>query len=374
MNSLRVFNRQAGFVITIAALLLGLVVPTIASAAQVTERSIELSSSSKAATGVTYTVKFTATGEAAAFVIDFCSDSPLIPSTCTAPSGFTLAGASTETAGYTINANSTASKLIVESALAEDEDVELVLEDVTNPTAAGSLYARIVTYDTAGHAEAYASGALGTGAVDSGSVAMNITDTIGVSAAVLESMVFCVSGATIPADCGSTTSTAITIGETAGSGKALVSNAISTGDIYAQISTNASGGAVVNLKSNALGCGGLLRAGAPSACDILPALDDGIVAGEAKFGVLVASSADTGSNPNGTFQAISGYNDTDYVLNFDDEEGTGVTSIYGDPILDTDGAPANNKNAKLTFGASVSNSTPAGLYSADLSLIATGKF
>jgi hypothetical protein len=28
----------------------------------------------------------------------------------------------------------------------------------------------------------------------------------------------------------------------------------------------------------------------------------------------------------------------------------------------------------LTFGASVSNDTPAGLYATDLSLIATGKF
>jgi hypothetical protein len=29
---------------------------------------------------------------------------------------------------------------------------------------------------------------------------------------------------------------------------------------------------------------------------------------------------------------------------------------------------------KITFGASIANDTPAGKYSADLSLIATGKF
>jgi hypothetical protein len=53
---------------------------------------------------------------------------------------------------------------------------------------------------------------------------------------------------------------------------------------------------------------------------------------------------------------------------------TGVTSTYGDSLLDTANLPVNNKNVQITFGASVSNLTPAGLYSADLSLIATGKF
>jgi hypothetical protein len=55
-------------------------------------------------------------------------------------------------------------------------------------------------------------------------------------------------------------------------------------------------------------------------------------------------------------------------------DATGVTSTYGDPILDTAGAPVNNMGMPLTFGASAANDTAAGLYSADLSLIATGKF
>lgn len=53
---------------------------------------------------------------------------------------------------------------------------------------------------------------------------------------------------------------------------------------------------------------------------------------------------------------------------------SGVTSTYGDQFLTTSGAPALNKNMTLTFGASAANNTPAGSYSADLSLIATGKF
>ena len=120
-----------------------------------------------------------------------------------------------------------------------------------------------------------------------------------------------------------------------------------------------------------------MRAGDGEACDIAPALDQGIEAGQARFGVKIAAAADTGVNPNGVLQAAA---DSFYVttsrfsLNYVTGNGSGVTSVFGDPFLDTDGAPANGKNVALTFGASVANNTPAGLYSADLSLIAVGKF
>lgn len=52
----------------------------------------------------------------------------------------------------------------------------------------------------------------------------------------------------------------------------------------------------------------------------------------------------------------------------------GVTSPFGDRFLETAEAPANNKNMALTFGVAASNNTPAGNYSADLSLIAVGTF
>lgn len=377
MNSLRVFNRQAGFVIAIAALLLALVLPTLASAAQVTERSVALSSSATTATGVTYKVKFTAVQAAGAFVIDFCSNSPIVLESCTAPTGFDASAAATATANYSI-ADKTTSKVVVASTITASQQVEVDVSGITNPSATGQLYARIITYDTSANAIAnYTTTALGGGAADTGSVAIAITNKIAVSAAVLESMLFCVSGTTIPADCASTTSTALKIGETTGTAKALSAGAVSTGDIYTQLSTNAASGAVVNLKSSATDCGGLLRAGdVTGACDIKPALQTGITLGQAKFGVLANAEADTGTSPTGLLQAVtgSGYNGTTYALNYVAGNGSGVTSVFGDPFLDTNTAPANNKNMKLTFGASVTNSTPAGLYSADLSLIATGKF
>lgn len=379
MNSFRLFDYRARRVVVSVALLLATIVPalvpTFVGAAQVTGRSIALSSSSKAATGVTYTVNFTAVGAAGAFVVDFCSDSPVIGEACTPPSGFSASSAASTSTGFTDVTGST-SKIIVAGTINASDNVSVAITGITNPSAAGPLYARIVTYDTKTDAQAYTSTSLGTGNVDQGSVAVSITDTVGVSGAVLESMTFCAANQAISANCGDAGTTGhepiLKLGETVGSTVALDPDHLSTGDIYTQISTNAVNGAVINLKSG-VSCGGLKRVGA-STCDIAPAGTGSFTAGTAKFGLKAVAATDTGTNPNGTLQTTGNYNGSDYVLNYVAGDASGVTSVYGDPILNTNNQPANNKNMKLTFGASVANNTPAGNYSADISLIATGKF
>ncbi|MEO7904291.1 MAG: hypothetical protein ABIR91_00690 [Candidatus Saccharimonadales bacterium] len=252
---------------------------------------------------------------------------------------------------------------------------------ITNPSASGPLYARIVTYDTKVNAATYTPTDLKSGATDQGGVAMSITDTIGVSGTVLETMTFCVSGATIAKDCtGTLTAPVLTLGETVGSIKALSVGAVSSGTINAHISTNATSGAIISLKSSTIGCGGLLRAGAASpavGCGIKPALALDVIAGQSRFGVKTATATDSvDATATGVLQPVSGsnYNSTTYALNYTDGDTAGVTSTYGDKFLDTNGAPVNNKNMALTFAASIDNDTPAGAYSADLSMIATGKF
>ena len=376
VRQLTLAGNRARFVALAIAVLTLAFLPVLAAAAQVTSRSIELSTTSKAATGVTYTVGFTAPAAAGAFVIDFCSNSPVIGASCTAPTGFNAASAASTTTGFTDVTGST-SQVVVAGTINASDNVSVVLTGLTNPSAAGTMYARIVTYDTKAHAQAYTSTALGTGNVDEGGVAISITDTVAVSGAVMESLTFCVSKAAISANCTGTDAPVLKLGETVGDVVALVPTAVSTGVINTQISTNAASGAVVRLKSNAANCGGMLRAGAPSACDIVPALQTGIAAGEAKFGVKTATATDTPAvGANGAFQPVtgSGYNNSTYALNYVSGDATGVTSIFGDPFLDTNNLPANNKNMALTFGASATNSTPAGTYSADISLIATGKF
>lgn len=387
MQSFYVVRRQAGFVVAIAALLLALVVPALASAAEVTARSITLSSASKGAEDVSYKVQFTPAANAGAVLIDFC-DGPSIGATCNAPVGLDVTSAEIAS-GFTIVAGAEddatdANTLVASGTLTAGTPVTITIDDIDNPDAEGTIYARIVTYDTSVNALGYVStesNATDTNRVDTGSVAIAIHDTIAVSGAVNESLTFCVSSKDIDVNCTLDEDSAPTLELGAGSGatKALSSGELSTGDLYAQISTNAVSGAIVNLKSSALDCGGLINSSNIDECFITPSpLVDGLAAGKAMFGVIVNASTDpnNGEDSDGAFQVATGasYNDTNYFMNYVDENASGVTSVFGDPFLDTDGAPASNKNMKLTFGASISNSTPAGKYSTDLSLIATGKF
>lgn len=398
MKSLRFLDRQTGYSLTAVATLLAMLVPGLvpafASAAQVTTRSVTLSSATANASGVTYEVKFTAVGAAAGFVLDFCNDSPVPGQTCTKPTGFSTAGVGTSTGSTTVAAANTNRSVVVTKAITGSENVDVVLTGIHNPTDATTaeanegFYARIITYsdmtsDTPGDggADEYTATDLKALAVDNGGVAMAITDNIGVTAAVRESMTFCVSGTVIDQDCGANggdplTAPTLVLGEAVGgTARALTPTALSTGSVYTQLSTNAATGAVVNLKSGT-DCGGLKRVGA-STCDIIPAAGD-FTFGAAKFGVKTATSSGTSgyADASGTLipYTASGYNDSGYNLNFDDGDTTGVTSTYGDPFIFSNNLPVNNQNMQLTFGASVSNNTPAGTYSTSLNLIATGKY
>jgi hypothetical protein len=380
------------------ALLLSAVLPVLTpsfvAADQVSGRSIALSSSVADASNVTYQVKFTPVQAAGAFVIDLCSDTPLIGAACGTSTGLVVTGADTDSAGTTAgvtDVTGTGHQIIVTVPMSAGVEVSLNITGIHNPSAAGPLFARILTYTNATAAGNYASADPDNGGADlhkdDGGVALSITNNIGVSGAVLETLSFCISGANsggnnIAAGCtGTLTPPTLELGELSGSVKALSSSAVSTGSIYTQISTNAVSGAVVRLKSDSTGCGGLSRIGAASiaaGCGILPANTAngyGITAGQAKFGVVTTTATDEGT-ASGAYQpaASSGYGTTNYALNWAADNLTGVTSPYGDPFLDTNNAPVNNKEMQLTFGASINDSTPAGKYSANLSLIATGKF
>lgn len=392
MGSFRIFRRQTVNSLMVFGLLAATIVsgflPALAWADQVTERSIALSSSSKGATNVTYEINFKSVSAGGAFAVFFCSNTPLLGDTCDAPSGFSVSAATSATSGFTDVTAPSANQLVVAGTIGAATPISVDVDNIDNPTAAGPLYARIVTFDSKANAtSASASSETNTGAVDNGGVAMSITDSVSVSGKVLESMTFCVSGPStvdntnpLGAGCINATTPSLLLGETVGTVKALSSGAVSTGDVYTQISTNAIGGAVVYIKSDNV-CGGLARFNVTT-CDIAPAQKTDITQGQAKVGVLVAadSATDTTLNATGTFEAVagSGYNATTYALNYVSGGASGVTSVYGDPILDTGATGSetqpSNKNMKLTFGASIAGNTPAGNYSNSYSLVATGKF
>jgi len=395
MGSFRVFNQRNGRLATLAALSVATVtqafIPALVSADQITDRSVALSSASAQATDVSYTVSFTAVQAAGAYVVEFCTNTPLIGQDCTAPTGMVATNAAKGTDGNTTATAVTgaANKLTVTNAITASQAVKDTFTGITNPQDAGTVYARIVTYDNPTNAGNYSSTLTSTtGVKDQGSVALSITDSMGVSGDVLETMQFCVSGdnaqtpGSTPFSAGcvdtggnSVTKPALNLGEKNGSVTALDSGHVSTGLVFTQMSTNAQGGAVVYLKSSTTGCGGLTLAGT-GACNIKP-LTTGAAdfAGTAAFGVKLGADVDSGTgSARQAFIHDGSYGSTNYFMNYVAGDATGVTSTYGDPILTTDGTQVNSQDMQLTFGASIAPNTPAGRYSADLSLIATGTF
>jgi len=391
MKSLKIFDRRLGSVGASIVMLLGILVPGLipmaASADTLSSRSIDMSSSIADASGAEYTINFTTATAAEGFVVDFCTNSPFEEDSCTAPSGLSLGGTitvPTNGIGTLTTTGTSGNHLIIKGDAAQSAAgvTAINVGTVHNPTATGIVYARIYSFDTGTFT--YTS-ATDVGAYkDYGGVAVNYTDGIGVTAAVREKLIFCVSKAdpTQLPTCDSDnsgvgiTDPSLTLGEGTVGNQALDSGHVSTGLNYSQISTNASGGAVVNIK-NSNSCGGLHRTSQADAsnCEIAPVgiTAAAITAGQAKFGVELGAPAGTTSNNSGVIAKDANY-DGNYGMGYVAGNATGVSSTYGDPLYTTSGAPANNMTVPMTFGASVSNDTPAGIYTATINLIATGTF
>lgn len=387
MKSLKLFQKQVGTLAAAMVMALTPLVPAwVASADTATGRSVALSSAAKGATNVNYKVSFTTVNAAGAVVVQFCT-SPTIGTTCTAPTGMDASSAGTSTASATV-ASKTVNSATVTYTMAAATAISIDLTGITNPTnpsPTGVFYARIITYDTPVNAATYTDTDLKTGAQDQGSVAISVSDTVAVSGAVLETMTFCVAKNVIDPNCDLTTTPnpapVVKLGQTVGDVTALQPGVLSLGSAWTQLTTNAASGAVVNMQSDAADCGGLLRAGALGVCDIAASGATGTVAAnDAKFGVKLSASSAAPAAPvnsvSGVLQpaATSSYTTTAYSMNFVPGNATGVTSVYGDPIIDSNSLPVSNQNMQLEFAASVNSTTPAGVYSANLSLIATGKF
>lgn len=342
------------------------VVPTLVSADTISTRSIELGSSTKSNPNTSYKVTFTTSASAAstgAFALDFCTTS-VVNTTCTEPAGINTENVSGVGGTATPTNSNKGVKVVLTEAAEASEEVEVTLSGITNPSATGVMYARIVTYtdgdaDTGEGGQYYYTSPSSVGThLDDGSVALTITDGFSVNGSVLESLTFCVANNadTIETGCtGTLTAPDITLG--AGGVLTLAPN---EGSLKTQVSTNAVSGVVVSLKNSTLG-GGLARPGVTS--DITPlttaTTDQTFPTGTAKFGLKLG-------NLNGATVG-SGYSATEYYLSSD------VTSPYGSPVYSAAG-PVSDATADLTFAATMSNTTPAGNYSAQLSLIATGTF
>lgn len=369
---------------------------------QLLNRSLEMSDSAVSGTSITsgvgsgtkvvYKLTFdpSATANVGAIIIDFCSNSAIPGDTCTAPTGFntnyatlsannqTNLGAgsfSVVTSGTGVTL-STASRVVLSrgTATAPTTGATLALGDgsangITNPSGTpGTFYARIYTY--AANPAAFTSTSIGT-PIDIGGVALSTANVITITARVQEQLIFCVSGAAPTSNCGGTSAPALAIGHTVGGGTQPIidSSAVNSGSVYSQISTNADHGAAVRMHTST-SCGGLSNDGGAS-CDIPPvgsgaATASTMTAGTSAFGLQVG--AVTGST------VAAPYNGTGTSYGLDSTTaGANATTTFGSQVYSVPG-PVSNMGHTWTFGATAANTTPAGLYSANISVIATGQF
>ena len=371
----------------------------VAANGQVTSRSIQLNDSSAGATAK-YNIKFSTTGVTTigGIIVDICDDTPIIGSTtCTYPAGFNWALAPTLNVTGGMGAGWVAAGLagggggnyqvlkltnVTPQATAPGTPVNFDISGVINPTAAAShsYYARIVTFDTSANLTSQytttgtARAASFANQVDYGGVALSTAVPISVTAKIMETMQFCTSAAAPTAVCGGTSVPAVTLGH--GSPLMLDSSAIDTQTVYSQISTNATNGYAIRMRSNNA-CGGLSKDGGTT-CP-LPAINSGgaspflMVAGTAAFGMhaTAGTQVPSGALTNSVTATYAGAGsnyafDTTTALD-------NVTATYGNNVI-TNGSVASSVNNSYTFAATAAAVTPAGIYIANETMIATGTF
>lgn len=338
-------------------------------AAQVTARSIKISSSLADANNVMYGVGFTTatTGNVGGIVIDFCSNTPIVGDSCTAPGGFDVnestltVNAQSGITGLSVDAATTANKLILArtaSSISSGTAVYFDLGNTTNalhnPTANASFYARIYTYATTAAAQGHNQGTP-TGYADYGGIAMSTASIINITARVMEQLTFCVYNTT----CGDDPS--ITIGHAVGTATVISETAIDVADVNFSISTNANGGASIRMKGDTLksGSNDINAAGTPAVT---------FVAGTEAFGLRIAT-------PGTNITATSPYNGAagDYGLVVTGGGSNDVTATYGGQIAALSG-PVNSSVTTVRFAATASATTAAGTYTAAEQLLAFGTF
>lgn len=338
-------------------------------------------------TAVTYQVTFTpATTGADSLIIDFCSNSSIISGACTAPTGMNVSTvgftAGTGTANWALGTGS-ASQVRLNSDTTGTPlgttAVDFTLTGVVNPSTLGSFWARIYTYDNQTYGGATPTGYvsptdLGTAMLDYGGFALSTTELINISATVMETLTFCTSKVAPTATCTGTTTPNLVLGH--GTPEVLDSTVVDTDDAYFQVSTNALTGATVRMKShNACANGGLSRDGGAT-CPIpgigafaLPA------AATALFGMQITSVAGGIGTvvPDSDYDGIT--SPTFFGMGNQTIGGTNdPTSLYGANIASTNGTASSDVNTQMTFGAQAAVTTPAGVYTVNESLIATGTF
>lgn len=394
-----------------------------ASAAQLTSRSVTISTSQFGATA-NYAFAFTVPAAGTAIqgiLFEFCT-TPI--GTCTAPGGtfdvssatvngtqtFTNATAFTDSGsldeGACTEATNTANVFCAERADATAEGATakaIQLDSITNLSTEDTVYVRIGTYSDTAFATA----------VDSGVVAMATVNQLVTTGRVQENLEFCIAAIddddalpTDPADCiANMNDTTVDIGVIDNTAAAIspVEPTATNGadDDYgiASLTTNASAGAALTFFSNTAGSGSNQLAGfrvTGATCNasdttltdqcFRPAANAGTnfdTSDGERFGIQIPCIDTT----QGTTSALVGdaaYDNTDGVTTSSADCENPSAGDTGDTFAWWDGSnadliasstgPVHDEVVKIRFGAIASATTPTGSYTVTTTYIATPTF
>lgn len=337
--------------------LLVLVRPISVSAAQITSRSLDISSSDGGATGVTYTFTFTVPSSTVlqSFQAEICTTAS---GSCTTPTGWTGASADLasqptnygDASGWTDASTATALKMAKTGNTAAPSGSQTVaFSGVTNPTADnGTFFARITTYSD----DAYST------AVDSGVVAGSTAAQINFTASVDETLVFCTGTSGITnSSCTGATGSSVAFGT-------LSSSSAKTGTSQIGIGTNAPNGFAITVNGSTLTCGAC--SGSPTiTANATPATYS---VGTEQFGMnMVANTSPSsfGANPSGSGDSVPS---ADY-----DTDGE-FTFVTGASIVSDVGDSEAFRLFTASYMAGIAANTEAGAYTATFTYIATATF
>lgn len=415
--SIKIPFRSIFLFLQMSILVLATIVPLLngqkAYAAQLTSRSLTLSSAIPSGSSVTYSFGFTVPTATTILGIKFQACSAAI-GTCTAPTGLSFSsrtiGSPTGFTGASLAVDTTgandctpsASIICVNRASGTDTSgaKTVPFNAITNPSTTNStFFVRITTYS----ANTYTVGST----LDSGTVASAVTQTLTISARIQEVLNFCVGNTTVNdattspgANCAAISGTTVDLGTLDAS--TVNTSPVSTGNDgnntngIAMLRTNASSGATVSYKSiqgsgsNHLGAlrvsGASCNSGTVSTDQCITSAgttQTAFVAGTESFGMSIAG-VNCGSTSAYTCTFSSGtYNlqrDTQYDGLGSNTYGTSNAQGYSwdetgtlDQVASSSGA-VDDESLILVFAATPNAVTPTGSYSTQGDFIAVATY
>lgn len=333
-----------------AVLIIGQYFVSPAYGAVLGPRSLQLSDS-RASAIASYLASLTLTtdGQLGSIRIQLCSDGPLLATPCTPPAGLDVSGATLAAAdqsgqtGFTIGTQTANMLLITRSPAAASADlVSYKFENIVNPIATGSYYARLQTYASND----------GTGpATDYGGIAFSINTNLSITATVPPYLTFC-TGITISGlDCANARGDTVNFGE-------LLSSRAKVGSSQMLVATNAAEGFSITMQGTTLTSGN----------NVITAMsvNDASRSGVGQFGMNLRTNT---SPPNGNEPTGPGISVPEANYN----QPNSYRFVSGDTLVTRPG-PEDVRQFTSSYLANVPKTQAAGLYVTTLTYVCLANF